>query len=128
MQTGHLTGCGGTAVQVHINPSYLHLLEFFAHKTKKSLHISDKAALYYPHKQKLQETDHFDKAFSLETATKGTLFVCEQFSTSRHSMCLLAMGLDTSRSSVRVSAWLLSYEHVFTNTTTTCLFIMQNLM
>ena len=38
------------------------------------------------------------------------LFVREQFSTSRHSTCLLAMGLDTSHSSLQTSAWLLSYE------------------
>ena len=56
-----------------------------------------------------KETDHFEKVFSLKTATKTTLFVREQFSTSRCSTCLLAMGLDTS-SSVRTSAWLLSYE------------------
>ena len=42
--------------------------------------------------------------FSLKT----TLFFREQFSTSTSSTCLLAM--DTSRSSLRTSAWLLSYE------------------
>lgn len=56
-----------------------------------------------------KENDHFEKVFSLKTATKTTLFVREQFSTSKRSTCLLPMGLDTS-SSVRTSAWLLSYE------------------
>ena len=56
-----------------------------------------------------KETDHFEKVFSLKTVMKTTLFVCEQFSTSRHSTCLLAMSLDTS-SSFRMSAWLQSYE------------------
>ena len=68
------------------------------HKTEKLLHISDKAAVYYPHdtNKNNEETDHFAEFFSPKTETAMTLFVCGQFLTSRHSTCLFKKGMNTS--------------------------------
>ena len=96
-------------------------LAFCPHKTKKSALYKQESSCLLTSKTKITKRLLVSKKFFLqngdETSQKpGFLFVNK--TTSRHSTCLLVMGLDTSlysASSVQFSivlsiTWLLSYE------------------
>ena len=50
--TGHLRGCGGADLHSRLFLHPLHPWGIFLHKTKKVLHISEKATASHPQKQK----------------------------------------------------------------------------